>query len=104
MVKLLFKTLKVGTWFQLWRTTKYIYLLILKIWEYPDVVIIESDDSTEELNILMLKVQWIKKSLYFIFENTIVEEDAVAKCFFMWLKKTVWEEFSPLLNNHIFLK
>jgi hypothetical protein len=25
--------------------------LILKIWEYPDVVIIESDDSTEELNI-----------------------------------------------------
>ena len=60
-----------------WDVSKYeerlniIYDRFLKIWEYPDVIIIENDES-EEQNIFDAESPRNKKLEYYIFENKYV--------------------------------
>lgn len=74
----------------------------LKIWEYPDIVIIEDNDS-EEQNIFDADIPTHQKLEYFIFENTKVEEDTVAQMFF-YVVRSLYEKNSQLLisNQNIF--
>ncbi len=70
----------------------------LKIWEYPDVVISETED-TEELNIFDAEIPTYRKLEYFIFENTRVEEEAIAQMYFYVIKQ-LYEKNSQLLLSH----
>jgi len=66
-----------------WDVAKYeerlqiIYERFLKIWEYPDVIIADGDES-EEQSIFDADSPTHKKLEYFIFENTKIEEDKIA--------------------------
>lgn len=91
-----------------WDVSKYeerlniIYERFLKIWEFPDIEIIESDES-EEQNIFDAESPTHRKLEYFIFENTKVEEDAVAQMYF-YVIRNLYEKNSQLLlsNQDIF--
>ncbi|WP_374541034.1 DUF4268 domain-containing protein [Flavobacterium sp.] len=91
-----------------WNITSYeerlniIYDRFLKIWEYPDVIIIDSDDS-EEQNIFDAESPRNKKLEYYIFENTKIEEDTVAQMYF-WVIRNLFEKNSQLLveNQDVF--
>ena len=91
-----------------WDVSKYeerlntIYDRFLKIWEYPDIEITESNDS-EEQNIFDAESPTHKKLEYFIFENTRVEEDAVAQMYF-YVIRNLYEKNSQLLlgNQELF--
>jgi uncharacterized protein with ParB-like and HNH nuclease domain len=84
-----------------WNITNYeervniIYDRFLKIWEYPNVIIIDSDDS-EEQNIFDAESPRNKKLEYYIFENTKVEEDTVAQMYFGVIRN-LYEKNSQLL-------
>jgi uncharacterized protein with ParB-like and HNH nuclease domain len=92
-----------------WNIEKYeerlhiIYERFLKIWEYPDVVVTENDD-TEEQNIFDAESSRNKKLEYFIFENTKVEEDAVAQMYFYVIRSLYEKNSQLLLKNHEILK
>ncbi|MBC7391403.1 MAG: DUF4268 domain-containing protein, partial [Opitutaceae bacterium] len=92
-----------------WNVSKYeerlnlIYDRFLKIWEYPDVVIIESDES-EEQNIFDIESPTHKKLEYFIFENTKVEEDTVAQMYFYVIRNLYEKNSQLLLSNQEFFK
>lgn len=87
-----------------WDVQKYeerlqiIYERFLKIWEYPDVVIIDTDES-EEQNIFDADSPTYKKLEYFIFENTKVEEDIIAQMYF-YVMKNLYEKNSQLLVSN----
>ncbi len=87
-----------------WNVAKYeerlniIYERFLKIWEYPDVVIFESEDSSDEQNIFDAESPKNKKLEYFIFENTTIEEDTVARMYF-YVIRSIYEKNSQLLLN-----
>jgi uncharacterized protein with ParB-like and HNH nuclease domain len=91
-----------------WSVTNYeerlniIYDRFLKIWEYPDVIIMDSDDS-EEQNIFDAESPRNKKLEYYIFENTKIEEDTVAQMYFGVIRN-LFEKNSQLLveNKEIF--
>ncbi len=91
-----------------WDILKYeerfniIYDRFLKIWEYPDVIISEEEDS-EEQNIFDAESPTHKKLEYFIFENTRVEEETVAQMYF-YVIKNLYEKNSQLLlsNQELF--
>jgi uncharacterized protein with ParB-like and HNH nuclease domain len=74
----------------------------LKIWEYPDVVITE-EEETDEQNIFDAESPTHKKLEYFIFENTKVEEDTVAQMYF-YVVRSLYEKNSQLLlsNQDVF--
>jgi hypothetical protein len=55
VVKLLFKIIGQLEYFN-YERLKITLNDFLKIWEYPDVIIFETDDSSDEQNILMRKV------------------------------------------------
>jgi hypothetical protein len=78
------------------------YDRFLKIWEFPDVVITEHDES-EEQNIFDAESPTHKKLEYFIFENTKIEEDTVAQMYF-YVIKNLYEKNSQLLlsNQDVF--
>jgi hypothetical protein len=88
-----------------WNVTNYeqrlniIYERFLKIWEYPDVVIFESDDSSDEQNIFDAESPRSKKLEYFIFENTTIEEDTVAQMYY-YVIRNLYEKNSQLLVNN----
>ena len=63
-----------------------IYNRFLKIWEYPNVTI-PVEDNTEEQNIFNADTPTHKKLEYFIFENTKVEEEAIARMYFYVIEK-----------------
>ena len=63
-----------------------IYERFLKIWQYPDVIISEIDDS-EEVNIFDAENPINKKLEYFIFENTRIEEDIFSQMYVYVIKK-----------------
>ena len=92
-----------------WNVEKYeerlhiIYERFLKIWEYPDVVITENDDTIEQ-NIFDAESSRNKKLEYFIFENTKVEEDAVAQMYFYVIRSLYEKNSQLLLKNHEVLK
>lgn len=85
----------------IWNVTKYeerlniIYERFLRIWEFPDVEITESEES-EEQNIFDAESPTYKKLEYFIFENTKVEEDTVAQMYFYVIRK-LYEKNSQLI-------
>lgn len=92
-----------------WDVSKYeerlntIYDRFLKIWEYPDIEITESNDS-EEQNIFDAESPTHKKLEYFIFENTRVEEDAVAQMYFYVIRNLYEKNSQLLLGNQELLK
>ena len=91
-----------------WDVSKYeerlniIYDRFLKIWEYPDVIVIENDES-EEQNIFDAESPRNKKLEYYIFENTRIDEDTIAR---MYIKiiQNLYERNSQLLvsNQEVF--
>ena len=91
-----------------WNISKYderlniIYERFLKIWEYPDIEIIEGDES-EEQNIFDAESPTHKKLEYFIFENAKVEEDTIAQMYF-YVIRNLYEKNSQLLlsNQDVF--
>jgi uncharacterized protein with ParB-like and HNH nuclease domain len=93
-----------------WNVSKYeerlniIYKRFLKIWEYPDVVIFESDDASEEQNIFDAESPKNKKLDYFIFENSKIEEDAVARMYFYVIRNLYEKNSQLLVNNQDFFK
>lgn len=76
-----------------------IYERFLKIWEYPDVEIIDSDAS-EEQNIFDAEKPTHKKLEYFIFENTRVEEEVIAQMYF-YVIRSLYEKNSQLLLSNL---
>lgn len=84
-----------------WNITNYktrfdlIYNRFLKIWEYPNVEIPVSE-NIEEQNIFDAESPKHKKLEYFIFENTKVEEEAIAQMYFYVIEK-LYEKNAQLL-------
>jgi hypothetical protein len=91
-----------------WDVSKYeerlniIYDRFLKIWEYPDVIISDNDES-EEQNIFDAENPRNKKLEYYIFENTRIDEDTYARMYFNIIQN-LYEKNSQLLvsNQEIF--
>jgi uncharacterized protein with ParB-like and HNH nuclease domain len=92
-----------------WDASKYderldiIYERFLKIWEYPNIEIVEADDS-EEQNIFDAESPTFKKLEYFIFENTKIEEDTIAQMYFYIIRKLYENNSQLLLSNQSVLK
>ena len=88
-----------------WDVSKYeerlnrIYERFLKIWEYPDVIIIDRDDSSDEQNIFDAENPKNKKLDYFIFDNTKIEEDTVSQMY-LYVIRSLFEKNSQLLVNN----
>jgi uncharacterized protein with ParB-like and HNH nuclease domain len=87
-----------------WTTSEYderqnlIYDRFLKIWEYPNLVIEENDESDEQ-NIFDAESPKNKKLDYFIFENTKIEEDTVSQMY-LYVIRGLYEKNSQLLINN----
>ena len=92
-----------------WDVSKYeerfniIYDRFLKIWVYPDVII-EEVDETEEESIIDAESPTHKKLEYFIFENTKVEETAIARMYFYVIENLYEKNSQLLLSNQEILK
>ncbi|CAN5496944.1 hypothetical protein BH23BAC1_BH23BAC1_48840 [soil metagenome] len=92
-----------------WDISKYeerssiIYQRFLNIWEYPNVEITEVDDSIEQ-NIFDAESPTFKKLEYFIFENTKIEEDAIAQMYFYVIRNLYQKNIQLLINNQEILK
>lgn len=71
----------------------------LNIWEYPDVIVIESDDASEEQNIFDAESPRNKKLEYYIFENTIFIENTVSQMYVNVIRN-LYEKNSQLLVNN----
>lgn len=80
-----------------------IYERFLKIWEYPDIEITEVE-SGAELNIFDAESPTHKKLEYFIFENTKVEEDAIAQMYFYVVRKFYHKNTQLLISSQDILK
>jgi hypothetical protein len=87
-----------------WTTSEYeerqnlIYDQFLKIWEYPNLVIEENDESDEQ-NIFDAESPKNKKLDYFIFENTKIEEDTVSQMYLYVIRGLYEKNFQLLINN-----
>ena len=92
-----------------WDISKYeerfniIYSRFLEIWQYPDVDVNE-EGETEEQNIFDADSPTFKKLEYFIFENTKIEEDAVAQMYFYIIRRLFEKNSQLLLNGQNVLK
>ncbi|MBT0810162.1 DUF4268 domain-containing protein [Litoribacter ruber] len=92
-----------------WDRTAYetrlniIYERFLKIWKFPDIQEIEKDEA-EEQNIFDADQPTYKKLEYFIFEDTKVEEEAVAQMYFFVIRRLYEKNSELLLNNQETLK
>ena len=80
-----------------------IYNRFLDIWEYPDLVLPQTDDSSEQ-NIFDAESPKHQKLEYFIFENTKVEEDTISQMYFHILGKLFEKNPELFLSNDIGLK
>ena len=91
-----------------WNVSNYeerlniIYERFLKIWEYPNIIITESEDS-EEQNLFDIDSPKNKKLEYYIFENSKVEEYTIAQMYYNILRN-LYDKNSQLLvsNQDIF--
>jgi len=72
-----------------------IYNRFLKIWEYPNVIIPVNGNTTEQ-NIFNAESPTHKKLEYFIFENTKVDEEVIARMYFYIIEK-LYEKNPQLL-------
>jgi len=92
-----------------WNLEKYeerysiIYKRFVDIWQYPDLVIPETDVSSEQ-NIFDAESPKHQLLEYFIFENTKVEEDTIAKMYMYVLRKLYEKNPELLLSNKEGLK
>lgn len=92
-----------------WTLTEYeerlniIYERFLKIWEKPDIEIVDTNES-EEQNIFDAESPKHKKLEYFIFENTKVEEEHVAQMFFYVIRKLYEKNMHLLITNQDLFK
>jgi uncharacterized protein with ParB-like and HNH nuclease domain len=75
-----------------------IYERFLKIWEIPDIEIVDADES-EEQNIFDAESPTYKKLEYFIFENTKIEEDTIAQMYFYVIRKLYEKNTQLLISN-----
>lgn len=75
----------------------------LKIWPYPDVQM-EETDATEEQTIFNADGPRFKKLEYFIFENTKVEEEAIARMYFYVVRQLYEKNPELLVTNQDFFK
>ncbi len=82
---------------------KIIYDRFLKIWEFPDVVITEKGGAGEQ-NIFDAEAPTFKKLEYFIFEDTKVEEEAVAQMYFYVLRQLYQKNSELLVEGQQILK
>lgn len=82
---------------------KIIYERFLKIWEFPDVVVFDESDSGEQ-NIFDAEAPTFKKLEYFIFEDTKLEEEAVAKMYFYVLNQLYQKNSELLLEGQEVMK
>ena len=80
-----------------------IYNRFLKIWEYPDIIIPELEDSVEQ-NIFDAESPTFKKLEYFIFEDTRVEFEHIAQMYFYVITKLYERNTQLLLNSKDILK
>ena len=72
-----------------------IYERFLKIWEYPDVIVPISE-NTEEQNLFNAESPTHKKLEYFIFEDTKIDEEVVARMYFYVIER-LYEKNAQLL-------
>ncbi len=92
-----------------WNVLKYeerlgaIYERFLQIWEYPNVII-PVVNGTEEQNIFDSDAPTFKKLEYFIFENTKVEESAIAQMYFYVIRELYLKNAQLLLGDSMLLK
>lgn len=82
---------------------KIIYKRFIKIWQYPDVVIFNKNDS-EEQTIYDAEAPTHKKLEYFIFQDTKVEEEAVAQMYFYVLRQLYQKNSELLVEGQEVLK
>lgn len=75
----------------------------IKIWELPQIDITDMDE-TEEQNIFDAENPTHKKLDYFIFENTKIEEQAVAQMYFFVIRKLFDKNTQLLIGNQDILK
>lgn len=80
-----------------------IYNRFLNIWQYPEVEIPLIEEGLEE-NIFDIETATHKKLAYFLFDNTKIEETAIAQMYFYVLKKLYQKNAQPILNNQDLLK
>ncbi|MDP3354057.1 MAG: HNH endonuclease family protein, partial [Flavobacteriaceae bacterium] len=87
-----------------WNISKYeerlniIYDRFLNIWEFPNVVLLENDES-EEQNIFDAESPKNKKLEYYIFENTTIEEDTISQMYCSIIQY-LYDKNSQLLVSH----
>ena len=79
-----------------------IYERFLKVWTFPDVEIEEVSEE-DELNIFDAEPPTHKKLEYFIFENTKVETDAVAKMY-LYVITELFRKNTQLLTTQDLVK
>jgi hypothetical protein len=80
-----------------------IYNRFINIWQYPDIVIPVSDNSDEQ-NIFDAESPTYKKLEYFIFENTKIEESAIAMMYSYVIKSLFERNAQLLIDNQDILK
>lgn len=76
-----------------------IYLRFLNIWPYPDVDVQITEASFEEQTIFDAESPRFKKLEYFIFEDTKVEEETIARMYFYVIRQ-LYERNPQLLVSH----
>jgi uncharacterized protein with ParB-like and HNH nuclease domain len=92
-----------------WNLEKYeerfnfIFERFIKIWEYPDLVIPEAEENSEQ-NIFDAESPKHQKLEYFIFENTKVEEDVIAQMYFYVITRLYEKNAELLLGNQDIFK
>lgn len=92
-----------------WNLEKYeerfnlIFERFIKIWEYPDLVIPEAEENSEQ-NIFDAESPKHQKLEYFIFENTKVEEDVIAQMYFYVINRLYEKNAELLLGNQDIFK
>jgi uncharacterized protein with ParB-like and HNH nuclease domain len=92
-----------------WNLEKYeerfgiIYNRFVDIWQFPDIVLPEVDDASEQ-NIFDAESPKHQKLEYFIFENTKVEEQAIAQMYFYVIKRLYEINTELLLSSQETIK
>jgi uncharacterized protein with ParB-like and HNH nuclease domain len=87
-----------------WDISKYeerlniIYDRFLKIWEYPNAIIPENDES-EEQNIFDAESPRNKKLEYYVFENTRVDEDTISRMYINVIQNLYVKNSQLLVSN-----
>lgn len=80
-----------------------IYNRFINIWTFPEIEL-ETEDENSEENLFDIETATNKKLEYFIFDNTKIEESAIAQMYLYVLKELFKKNTSLLLSNQEILK